>query len=97
MINTPFNYTGSKFKLLEQILPNLDYNRKTFIDVFCGGGSVYTNIIDKYDNILVNDIIEDLIEIHKNLIFDKDNFINKVKLIIPNKDEDKKYLEYEIT
>lgn len=93
MINTPFNYTGSKFKLLEQILPNLDYKRKTFIDVFCGGGSVYTNIIDKYDNILVNDIIEDLIEIHKNLIFDKDNFINKVKSIIPNKDEDKKYLE----
>ena len=26
-INTPLNYTGSKFKLLEQILPKLDYTK----------------------------------------------------------------------
>ena len=47
MIETPFNYTGSKFKLLSQLLPVFDYSKSTFIDVFCGGGSVYTNILDK--------------------------------------------------
>src|SRR5574344_1815734 len=47
MINPPFNYTGSKFKLLDQILPLLDYNKEYFIDLFCGGGSVYTNVLDK--------------------------------------------------
>ena len=91
-INTPFNYTGSKFKLLEQIIPILDYNKSNFIDVFCGGGAIYTNCIDKYDTILANDIISDLIEIHKNIINDRDDFINKVKHIVPNIDEHEKYL-----
>ena len=42
MIETPFNYTGSKFKLLEQILPEFDYTKPYFVDLFMGGGSVYT-------------------------------------------------------
>lgn len=49
MINTPFNYTGNKFKLLDQILPHMDYSKKYFIDLFAGGGSVYTNVVDKYE------------------------------------------------
>lgn len=93
MINTPFNYTGSKYKLLEQILPKLDYSKSNFVDLFVGGGSVYTNIIDKYENILINDIISDLVDIHKNLIFDKDNFITKVLNIIPSSTEVENYLE----
>lgn len=68
MINTPFNYTGSKFRLLEQILPHFDYTKEYFIDLFCGGGSVYTNVVDKYQKVLINDRIEELILIHKNLI-----------------------------
>ena len=67
-IDSVMNYTGSKFKLLNQLLPEFDYNKGTFVDVFCGGGSVYTNIVDKYDNIIVNDIISDLIGIHKGII-----------------------------
>ncbi len=38
MINTPFNYTGSKYKILNQILPLFDYQKEYFIDLFCGGG-----------------------------------------------------------
>lgn len=38
MIQTPFNYTGSKFKLLDQLLENFDYNKTEFVDVFTGGG-----------------------------------------------------------
>ena len=41
-INTPFNYTGSKIKLLDQILPEMDYTKKYFVDLFTGGGvSIY--------------------------------------------------------
>ena len=67
MIETPFNYTGSKFKLLEQLLPVFDYTKPYFVDVFAGGGSVYTNVVDKYQKLIVNDIITDLIGIHQNL------------------------------
>jgi DNA adenine methylase Dam len=84
MIETPFNYTGSKFKLLSQILPEFDYTKYNFVDVFCGGGSIYTNVLDKYQSIFINDIISDLIGIHKELMF-SDEIIEKTKLLCPGK------------
>ena len=90
-INTPFNYTGSKFKLLPQILPLFDYRKSMFVDLFTGGGSVYTNIVDKFDKVLINDIIPELIEIHKQIL--KPNFIEKVKQIVPPKDDQEMFLQ----
>jgi len=92
MIQTPFNYTGSKHKLLEQILPNLDYTKTHFIDLFSGGGSVYTNILDKYEKVLVNDIISDLIGIHKSLL-ESDEIIELTKSINPGKENKEGFLE----
>lgn len=91
LINTPFNYTGSKFKLLNDILPNMDYSKSGFVDVFCGGGSVYTNILDRYDTVLVNDIISDLIGIHKALM-ESDSIIQTTKEACPNKDNKDEFL-----
>jgi DNA adenine methylase Dam len=85
MINTPFNYTGGKYKLLEQLLPEFDYTKKYFVDLFAGGGSVYTNIVDKYDKVLVNDILIDLIGIHKELVNNSDNLVENVKSLCPVK------------
>jgi len=70
----------------------MDYSKTTFFDVFAGGGSVYTNILDKYDAVLVNDIILDLIKIHKSLILD-DSFVNLVKSIVPEKTDKESFLE----
>lgn len=94
MINTPFNYTGSKFKLLEQILPLFDYTKTKFIDVFTGSFVVSTNVIEKYENILANDIIKELIDIHKLLINNPENIINKTKELTSGcKEEQNKYVE----
>jgi DNA adenine methylase Dam len=84
MIETPFNYTGSKFRLLEQILPEFDYTKPYFVDLFTGGGSVYTNVLDKYEKIIANDIIKDLIGIHQELL-NSDDIIDLVKDICPGK------------
>lgn len=83
MIQTPFNYTGSKFKLLEQILPEFDYTKPYFVDVFAGGGSVYTNILDKYEKVIANDIIGDLIGIHNSLL-ESDDIIEETKSLCFN-------------
>lgn len=91
MINTPFNYTGSKYKILNQILPLFDYSKDYFIDLFCGGGSVYTNVSDKYKKILINDIILELILIHKNLIETPDDFVRNVKQIMVKSKDDQEY------
>lgn len=91
-IETPFNYTGSKFKLLSQILPEMDLSKKTFVDVFCGGGSVYTNVVDKYQKVIANDIISDLIGIHKGLV-ESDDIINSTKKLCPGKANAEGYAE----
>lgn len=80
MIETPFNYTGSKFRLLSQILPHFDYTKSNFVDLFTGGGSVYTNVVDKYEKITINDIISDLIGIHQCLINDNE-IVDETKLL----------------
>jgi DNA adenine methylase Dam len=83
MIESPMNYTGSKYKLLEQLLPKF-HKSNAFVDLFCGGGSVYLNVLDKYNEIYVNDIISDLIGIHQGILND-DSIINKTKELCPGK------------
>ena len=83
-IDSVMNYTGSKFKLLEQILPEFDYAKPYFVDLFCGGGSVYTNVLNKYERLIANDIIKDLVGIHKSLL-ESDHIIEETKSICPSK------------
>lgn len=92
-INSPLNYTGNKFKLLDQILPLFDYNKDYFVDLFCGGGSVYTNILDKYKKVLINDIISDLINTHKKLATSPHEFIESVKELAKTKENQQLYVE----
>lgn len=92
-INPPLNFTGSKFKLLSQILPEMDYTKSVFVDVFMGGGSVYSNILDKYDTVIVNDIISDLVLIHKKLANNPSIIIEKTKELATCKEDSRKYSE----
>jgi site-specific DNA-adenine methylase len=39
-INTALCYTGSKYKILNQLLPQMDYTKKYFVDLFAGSGVV---------------------------------------------------------
>jgi DNA adenine methylase Dam len=87
------NYSGSKFKLLNQILPLFDYNKNYFVDLFTGGGSVYINVLDKYKKLLINDIIGDLIEIHKNLCNNPQIFIETVRNLAKTKENQKLYID----
>ncbi len=43
MIGSPLNYTGNKFKLLNQLIPYLNNQSDTFIDIFAGSGLVALN------------------------------------------------------
>ena len=86
-INTALCFTGSKFKLLNQILPEFDYSKKYFVDLFCGSLVVGSNVVDKYDKVLANDVITDLIGIHREIINNSYMFIEKVKVLSVSKDD----------
>lgn len=89
----PFCYTGSKFKLLSQIIPNLDFSKKNFIDLFLGGGAILYNVIDKYDYLLGNDIICDLMDIHKQLMYNSEKFVENVRKNCPEKNNQEGYIK----
>ncbi len=81
MINSPLNYTGNKFKLLNQIIPLLDSKAKKFVDVFAGSGLVGLN--SSQDDIVLNDnnsITIDLLKYFKDN--EPNNIIKNVDTII---------------
>lgn len=65
MIRSPIVYSGSKYKLLSQLLPLFPSKINNFIDVFCGSCTVSLNV--KAKNHFLNDSITPLIELYKNL------------------------------
>lgn len=65
-IHSPLNYTGSKFRLLPQILPLFPKNKYEFVDLFCGGLNVGVNV--KAEHYIFNDIQSELIGIYKTMI-----------------------------
>ena len=59
LIQSPLNYTGSKFRLLPQILPLFPKDIGTMVDLFCGGASVGVNVSAKH--IVLNDGLKELV------------------------------------
>ncbi|STY62657.1 Dam family site-specific DNA-(adenine-N6)-methyltransferase [Mannheimia haemolytica] len=74
-IASPLNYTGGKFKILEQIFPHI-YERECFLDLFSGGANVGVNSISS--KVILNDnnkhiinLLEYFYHMDINFILDK--------------------------
>lgn len=80
MINSPLNYTGNKFKLLNQLIPYLK-ETDDFVDVFAGSGLVGLNSRSK--NVVLNDNNNITIELlNFFMINDSDKIIKEMDKII---------------
>ena len=66
IIPSPFNYTGSKFKLVKTLRSHFPTESGSFYDLFAGGGSVFVNNLF-FDKIYVNDKIKPLISFYTYL------------------------------
>ncbi|MCI8273149.1 MAG: Dam family site-specific DNA-(adenine-N6)-methyltransferase [Clostridia bacterium] len=85
-VKSPINYTGGKYKLLNQIEPFFPEDIDTFVDIFCGGFNVGANI--KAKKIIANDNQENLVRIlelmknnsYINIIDNIENIIEKYGL-----------------
>lgn len=66
-VKSPLNYTGGKFKLLNQIIPLFPNpeNIDNFYDVFCGGANIIANYFAKNNH--GNDIERNVIELFNYL------------------------------
>lgn len=85
-IQSPLNYTGGKYKLLNQIIPLFPKKINTFIDLFCGGCNVGINI--NASTIILNDKQKELIDLYnyfqthtiEKIIYDIKSIINDFHL-----------------
>lgn len=76
-LGSPFNYTGSKYRLLPQILP-LFPEHDILMDMFCGGGSIAFNSSAK--TIIANDVVTPLIDFYNFLKENSwENIIKEIK------------------
>lgn len=80
---TPINYMGNKYKLIQQIRENLPDNIDTFIDLFGGGFNVGINIEAK--KIIYNDINYIVADLVKNLAETPPSYIYKIISTLINK------------
>lgn len=81
-VTSAINYTGSKFKLLPQIMPHLPRDYDNFIDLFAGGASVGINS-NPNNKVVINDKINPLINLYRYLfITDTSIVLDQINQII---------------
>ncbi len=96
MIESPINYMGSKYKLLDKLIPLFPTDVDNFYDIFTGGGSIYLNMINRYKSVYSNDILTDLIEIHKNL--PEQSFLDSaISHSTPTKESQEEYIKLRLS
>lgn len=61
-IKSPMNYSGGKYRLLKQIMPLFPDKVNTFVDLFCGAGTVGVNA--NADKVIFNDYINYIPELY---------------------------------
>lgn len=91
---SPFFYVGDKYNLLPEIIEYFPKKINHFIEPFTGGGSVFMNI--KAEEYLINDIDNNIVNLHKFLIKssqDKKEFFNNIIKIIDEYKLSKSYLQ----
>ena len=64
-IKSPLNYTGGKYKLLNQILPLFLEDINTFVDLFTGGCNVAINV--NANRIIANDLCSEVISVYEGI------------------------------
>lgn len=64
-IKSPLLYTGDKYKIVDKIYDKVSNENHTFVDLFCGGGSVAVNSRNK--KIIMNDTNTQIINLHNFL------------------------------
>ena len=64
-IKSPLNYTGGKYKLLNQILPLFPEDINTFVDLFTGGCNVAINV--NANRIIANDLCSEVISVYEGI------------------------------
>lgn len=76
-VKSPLNYTGGKYRLLDQIIPLFPNKINTFVDLFTGGCNVGINV--EANKVICNDLESHVINL---MHYFKSNYSNEIILEI---------------
>lgn len=100
VISSPFRWTGSKKKLLNEMINSFDKTSKIYIEPFLGSGVVMLNVINNqlYSEYFVNDINENIINFYLNIKNNLDILSKEIVCIVNdyNVSESKEKFYYDI-
>lgn len=84
IVKSPLNYTGGKYKLLQQLTPLFPPKFENFIDLFAGGANVGVNVATN-NLVYLNDVEKHIIELYE--LFSRikyEKLLEKIEDIIEN-------------
>lgn len=77
-VKSPLNYTGGKYKLLDELITRFPKNINKFVDLFTGGLNVGINV--SANKIYVNDEITYIIDLYEYFSsHSRDDIVNEIK------------------
>ncbi|MBO0469698.1 Dam family site-specific DNA-(adenine-N6)-methyltransferase [Enterococcus sp. DIV0242_7C1] len=84
VISSPIRWTGSKKKLLNEMIVMFDTNKKIYVEPFLGSGVVLLNTLKNglFDEYYVNDINPDIINFFIYISEDFNNFSSSIENLV---------------
>lgn len=84
VISSPLRWTGSKKKLLNEMLEAFDEHKSIYVEPFLGSGIVMLNVIKskKYTQYYVNDINDNVIDFYNELKSNSKRLVKSIKDLV---------------
>lgn len=83
---SPLRYPGGKSKLINLLYNNFNFDKKTFVDLYCGGASVGLSFLfsEIIDNLIMNDLDKGVYTLFHMILNNPDALIDRINNTKPN-------------
>lgn len=85
---SPLRYPGGKSKVLDLLASYLSEEKKTFVDVYCGGGSVGLSLLlsGVVEHLVMNDLDKGIYAFFHTVLTAPEALIQKIRTVVPDRE-----------
>ena len=85
---SPLRYPGGKSNVLDLIALYLSEGKKTFVDAYCGGGSVGLSLLlsGVVEHLIMNDLDKGVYAFFHTVLTAPETLIQKIRMVIPDRE-----------
>lgn len=84
---SPLRYPGGKSKVLDLLVNYVSEEKKTFVDVYCGGGSVGLSLLlsGMIEHLVMNDLDKGVYALFHTILTRPETLIQKIQTVVPDR------------